>query len=56
VAVHHEGAAELLAAAGIRASTRAGAAQLSFHLYPTEEISTEPPPPSAHHCRVTGNY
>ena len=37
MAVHHEGAAGLLAAAGIRASTRAGVARLSFHLYPTEE-------------------
>ena len=35
--VHCEGAAELLAAAGIRASTRAGAARLSFHLYSTAE-------------------
>lgn len=37
VAVHREGAAELLAAAGVRASTRAGAARLSFHLYSTAE-------------------
>ena len=37
VAVHREAAAELLAAAGVRASTRAGAARLSFHLYSTEE-------------------
>ena|SRR5918998_3145943 len=36
VAVRREGAAELLAAAGVRASTHAGAARLSFHLYSTE--------------------
>jgi cysteine sulfinate desulfinase/cysteine desulfurase-like protein len=38
VADHREGAAELLAAAGVRASNRAGAARLSFHLlYSTAE-------------------
>ena len=35
VAVHQPGAAAALAAAGIRAATRAGAARLSFHLYNT---------------------
>ena len=37
VAVPREGAAESLVAAGVRASTWAGAARLSFHLYSTEE-------------------
>jgi selenocysteine lyase/cysteine desulfurase len=37
VAVTTPGAAERLAAAGIRASTRAGAARLSFHLHNTRE-------------------
>jgi selenocysteine lyase/cysteine desulfurase len=35
VCVRSGGAAERLAAAGVRASTRAGAARLSFHLYNT---------------------
>ncbi len=37
VCVAAEGAAERLAAAGIRASTRAGAVRLSFHLYNTAD-------------------
>jgi selenocysteine lyase/cysteine desulfurase len=37
VAIDRPGAAERLAAAGIQASTRAGAARLSFHLYNTAE-------------------
>ena len=36
VSVAVAGASEKLAAAGIRAATRAGAARLSFHLYNTE--------------------
>jgi selenocysteine lyase/cysteine desulfurase len=36
VSVAVEGAGERLAAAGISAATRAGAARLSFHLYNTE--------------------
>jgi selenocysteine lyase/cysteine desulfurase len=37
VSIERPGAAERLAAAGIRASTRAGAARLAFHLYNTED-------------------
>jgi selenocysteine lyase/cysteine desulfurase len=37
VAIDRPGAAERLAAAGIQASTRAGAARLSFHLYNTAD-------------------
>jgi selenocysteine lyase/cysteine desulfurase len=37
VAIDRPGAAERLAGAGIRASTRAGAARLAFHLYNTED-------------------
>jgi selenocysteine lyase/cysteine desulfurase len=36
VSVTRPGAAERLAAAGIRASVRNGAARLAFHLYTTE--------------------
>jgi selenocysteine lyase/cysteine desulfurase len=36
VSVTHAGAAERLAAAGVRAAVRAGRARLSFHLYTTE--------------------
>jgi hypothetical protein len=36
VSVDLEGAPERLEAAGVRASTRAGAARLSFHLHNTE--------------------
>jgi selenocysteine lyase/cysteine desulfurase len=36
VSVAHPGAAERLAAAGVRAAVRAGQARLSFHLYTTE--------------------
>jgi selenocysteine lyase/cysteine desulfurase len=37
VAVRREGAAERLAAAGVVAAVRAGAARLSFHLYNTAD-------------------
>jgi selenocysteine lyase/cysteine desulfurase len=37
VAIDRPGAADRLEAAGIRASTRAGAARLAFHLYNTED-------------------
>ena len=37
VAVERPGAADRLAAAGIRASTRAGAARLAFHLHNTDD-------------------